>query len=112
MSRGEIWWAELPPPVGSGPGYRHPVLVVQDNDFNRSAIATVIVVVLTSNPDLAAAPGNVELPRRGTGLSRNSVVNVSQILTLDRSLLTKHIGQVPGAGLARVEAGLRLVLGL
>ena len=69
-------------------------------------------MAITSNPDLAAAPGNVELSRRGTGLSRNSVVNVSQILTLDRSLLTEHIGQMPGAALARVEEGLRLVLGL
>ena len=112
MSRGEIWWAALPAPVGSGPGFPRPVLVVQDNAFNRSQIATVIVAAITSQLALAEAPGNVELSQRGTGLSRKSVVNVSQILTLDRGLLTKHIGHVPSDALTRVEAGLRRVLGL
>ena len=112
VSRGEIWWAELPAPAGSGPGYRHPVLVVQDDAFNRSRIATVIVVIVTSNPALAGAPGNVALPRRGTGLPKSSVINVSQVVTLDRSLLTRHLGHVPSAILGRVEDGLRLVLGL
>ena len=112
MSRGEIWWAALPAPTGSGPGYRRPVLVIQDDAFNRSRIATVIVAVVTANPALAAAPGNVDLPRRGTGLRRKSVINVSQLVTLDRSLLTEHVGQVPNDVLDRVEAGLRLVLGL
>ena len=112
MSRGEIWWAALPAPSGSGPGYRRPVLVVQDDAFNRSRIATVIVAILTANPALAAAPGNVELPRRGTGLRRNSVVNVSQLVTLDRSLLTRHVGHAPDTVLDRVDAGLRLILGL
>ena len=112
VSRGEIWWAELPAPAGSGPGYRHPVLVVQDDAFNRSRIATVIVAIVTSNLVLARAPGNVELPRRGTGLRRKSVVNVSQLITLDKRLLTRHLGRVPAAVLGRVEDGLRLVLGL
>ena len=112
MSRGEIWWAALPAPAGSGPGYGRPVLVVQDDAFNRSRIATVIVVTITSNQALAAAPGNVELPRRGTGLNKKSVVNVSQAVTLDRNLLTDRVGRVPSAVLARVDTGLRQVLGL
>ena len=112
MSRGEIWWAELPAPAGSGPGYRRPVLVVQDDAFNRSRIATVIVAIVTSNLALADAPGNVALPRRGTGLRRKSVIDVSRVVTLDRRLLTSHLGRVPAAILRRVEDGLRLVLGL
>ena len=113
MSRGEIWWAALPAPTGSGPGYRHPVLVVQDDAFNLSRIDTVIVAIVTGNLALAAAPGNVELsPRRGTGLKKKSVVNVSQVVTLDRTLLIQHVGHAPRAVLDRVDEGLRLVLGL
>ena len=112
MRRGEIWWASLPEPRGSGPGGRRPVLVVQSNAFNRSRIATVVVATITGNLDLAAAPGNVELPRRGTGLPRKSVVNVSQVLTVDKRFLTTRAGRVPQTLLVRVEQGLRLVLGL
>ena len=112
MRRGEIWWASLPEPRGSGPGGRRPVLVIQSNAFNRSRIATVVVATITGNLDLAAAPGNVELPRRGTGLPRKSVVNVSQVLTVDKRFLTTRAGRVPQTLLARVEQGLRLVLGL
>lgn len=112
MKRGEIWWARLPDPVGSGPGYRRPVLVVQANAFNASRIATVIVAVVTSNLALGDAPGNVRVARNDTGLARASVVNVSQLLTLDRSILAERVGALPGAALDRVDAGLRLVLAL
>ena len=112
MKRGDIRWAELPAPQESEPGYRRPVLVIQSDDFNRSRIRTVVAIALTSNLKLAAAPGNVTLTRRGTGLTRRSVVNVSQIVTLDRGLLTKRAGRVSDAVLEEVEKGLRLVLGL
>lgn len=112
MRRGEVWWAALPPPAGSGPGYRRPVVIVQVDSFNRSRIRTVIVAAVTSNLALAQAPGNVLLAARGTGLQRSSVVNVSQVVTLDRSLLVAKAGAVPPAGLRAIDAGLRLVLAL
>jgi mRNA interferase MazF len=110
IQRGEIWWASLPEPVGSGPGFRRPVLVVQSDDFNRSRIATVIVLVVTSNVKLTQAPGNVLLPRQATGLPQESVANVSQIVTVDKGLLTERIGVLPARLLKQVEEGLRLVL--
>lgn len=110
MKRGEIWWASLPEPSGSGPGYRRPVLIVQSNPFNASRIATIIVAVITSNLRLAAAPGNVQISKNESRLARPSVVNVSQVLTLDRSLLTERIHQVPAATMSAVDKGLRLVL--
>ncbi len=88
IHRGEVWWADRPQPRGSEPGFRRPVLVVQANAFNRSRIQTVIVAAITSNVDLADAPGNLLLPARSSGLRRDSVVNVSQILTLDRDFTT------------------------
>jgi len=112
VKRGEIWWAELPEPAGSGPGFRRPVLVVQSDDFNRSRIRTILGVAITSNLKLAAAPGNVSLPRRGTGLPRKSVINVSQIVTLDKVFLTERTGHATDAVLRQVEDGLRLVLSL
>ena len=112
MQRGEIWWATLPEPVGSEPGYRRPVLIVQSDDFNRSRIATVIAVVITSNLRLAQAPGNVWLPCKVTGLPKDSVANVSQVVTIDKSFLTERVGRLPANLLAQVEAGLRLVLSL
>lgn len=112
MRRGDIWWADLPAPAGSEPGYRRPVLIVQADDFNRSRIGTVLAVAITSNLGLAAAPGNILLPRRGSGLTRRSVINVSQIVTLDRRFFTEHSGQVPGGIMSQVDDGLRLVLGL
>src|SRR5208282_6076994 len=95
IQRGEIWWADLPQPRRSEPGYRRPVLVVQADSFNASRIQTTIVAVITSNLELADAPGNVLLPARSAGLSRESVVNVSQLMTLDRSFLTEHAGTLP-----------------
>jgi mRNA interferase MazF len=112
MKRGEIWWASLPAPTGSGPGFRRPVLVLQSDPFNQSRIATVVVAAIASNLALAEAPGNVRLGRNDSGLSKASVVNVSQIVTLDRSVLTQRIRAVPGTTLRNVDEGLRLVLGL
>lgn len=112
MTRGEIWWANLPVPVQSEPGYRRPVLIIQSDDFNRSQIQTVVALAITSNLRLAEAPGNVSLARRGTGLRRTSVINVSQIVTLDKRYLSERAGRAPEATMSRVEEGLRLVLDL
>src|SRR3970040_350947 len=112
MRRGEIWWASLPEPSGSGPGYRRPYLIVSANAFNESRISTVVAAVITSNLRLADAPGNVRLPVRGTGLSKPSVVNVSQLITIDKSFLTERVGRVPSALLSDIDDGLRLVLSL
>ncbi|MEZ4770233.1 MAG: type II toxin-antitoxin system PemK/MazF family toxin [Caldilineales bacterium] len=112
MQRGSIWWASLPDAVGSMPGYRRPVLIVQSDSFNRSRINTVIVAVLTSNVKLATAPGNVLLPARATGLPKDSVANVSQVITIDKTLLTEHVGQLASQQMQQVDDGLRLVLSL
>ena len=112
IRRGEIWWADLPEPRRSEPGYRRPVLIIQADLFNLSRIQTVVVAVITSNMDLAAAPGNTALPARSSGLSRDSVVNVSQILTLDRSFLSEQAGALPPRLQGVVDQGLRLVLQL
>lgn len=110
MYRGEIWWANLPAPVGSEPGYRRPVLVVQDDVFTQSRISTVIVVIITSNTQLAEAPGNVFLSQEATGLSRDSVANVSQILTVDKTFLVERIGSLPDHLQEEVDEGLRTIL--
>lgn len=110
MRRGEIWWASLPEP--SGPGFRRPLLVISADSFNASRISTVIAVVITSNPRLADAPGNVRLPVRGTGLPKPSVANISQIVTVDKSFLTERVGKLAPRLLAEVEQGMRLVLSL
>ncbi len=112
IARGEIWWASLPDPVGSGPGFRRPVLVIQSDAFNQSRIATVIVLVVTSNVKLVQAPGNVLLSRKATGLPQDSVANVSQIVTIDKRLLTDQIGALPARLLRQIEDGLRLVMAL
>ena len=112
MERGEVWWASLPTPVGSAPGYRRPVLVVQSDEFNKSKINTVLVAAITSNVRLAEAPGNVRLPRTTAKLGKESVVNVSQVLTVDRALLTERVGRLPPSVMSQVDAGLRLVLSL
>lgn len=112
MRRGEIWWASLPAPQGSSPGYRRPVVVIQSNDFNETRIRTVVIAAITSNLALAAAPGNFAVSARGTGLSRKSVVNVSQLLTLTKSVLTKRIGRLDDASLRQLDDGLRSVLAL
>ena len=112
IERGQIWWADLGEPLGSEPGFRRPVLVMQSEPFNRSRLRTIVAVVLTSNLRLVAAPGNVLLPARMTGLGRDCVANVTQIVTLDREELTEEAGRLRGRLLTEVEKGLRLVLGL
>jgi mRNA interferase MazF len=112
VQRGEIWWADLPEPRGSEPGSRRPVLVIQADAFNRSRIQTVIVAVITGNLELANAPGNVMLPSRVSGLPRDSVVNVSQIYSLDRRFLTGCAGVLSARLRSSIEAGLRLALQL
>jgi len=112
IHHGDIWWASLPEPTGSEPGYRRPVLVVQSDDFNRSRIATVMAVVITSNLKLAQAPGNVLLPRKATGLSKDSVANVSQVITVDKSFLTERVSALPSYLVEQVQGGLRLALSL
>jgi mRNA interferase MazF len=110
--RCEVWWAALPEPAGSGPGYRRPVLVVSSDSFNRSRISTLVVAAITSDSRLADAPGNVLVPARSGGLAKASVVNVSQLLTLDKSYLSKRIGRLSPRQMALVDDGIRLVLGL
>lgn len=112
VQRGEIWWADLPQPRRSEPGYRRPVLVIQADTFNRSRIQTVIVAIITGNLELADAPGNVLLPARSSGLPRDSVANISQILTLDRSYLSEHAGTLSARLQRSIDASLRLVMEL
>ncbi|MGH9397021.1 MAG: type II toxin-antitoxin system PemK/MazF family toxin [Terriglobia bacterium] len=112
MRRGEIWWASLRTPAGSEPGYRRPVLVIQTNQFNQSLIRTVVALVMTSNLGLARAPGNVLCKKKDTGLPKDSVINVSQVVTLDKSFLTQRVKTLPFRLLQQVEEGLRLVIGI
>lgn len=112
MMRGEIWWADLGLPFGSEPGYRRPVVIIQDDSFNRSLIHTVIVSAISSNTALAEAPGNVFLEKSLSSLSRNGVINVSQISTLDKKRLLEKVAFLPRHTLAKLESGLKLVLGL
>jgi mRNA interferase MazF len=111
IAQGDVCWADLPEPTGSGPGFRRPVLVVQGSAFNRSRIATVVCVPLTSNLRWADAPGHVLLPARSTGLGRDSVANVSQLVTLDREALTERAGRLSAKQLSLVFVGVDLVLG-
>lgn len=111
ISQGEVWWADLPAPAGSGPGFRRPVVVVQGDALNRSLIATVVSVPLTSNLRWAGAPGNVLLSARTTGLPKDSVANVSQIVSLDKELLTERMGKIPRAKLELILAGLDVIVG-
>ncbi|MGH7720744.1 MAG: type II toxin-antitoxin system PemK/MazF family toxin [Gemmatimonadaceae bacterium] len=112
IARSEVWWADLGEPRGSAPGYRRPVLIVQADAFNRSRIQTVVAVALTSNLRLVAAPGNVLVPAAVAGLPKDSVANVSQIVTLDRDDLTERSGRLPARVMRAVDDGLRFVLGL
>ena len=112
VKRGEIWWANLPDPSGSMPGYRRPVLVIQADSFNQSRIQTILVAILTSNLRWADAPGNVLVTQSATGLSKDSVVNVSQLLTLDRDFLDEKVGDLTRKKMSQVESGLRMVLSL
>jgi mRNA interferase MazF len=112
IKRGDLWWAELPEPRCSEPGFRRPVLVVQSNAFSESRIRTVLVVIITSTMELAEAPGNVRLPKKSSGLKSDSVANISQVFTLDKTFLRAKIGTLPPALLRKVSEGLRLVFAL
>ncbi len=110
VAQGDVCWADLPDPTGSGPGFRRPVVVVQGNPLNRSRVATVVCVPLTSNLRWADAPGNMLLRARSTGLPKDSVANVSQIVTIDRTLLSRHVGRLSKRQLDLVFAGIDIVL--
>ena len=112
IERGSVWWTDLGEPRGSEPGYRRPLLVIQADAFNRSRIQTVLAAVLTTNLRLVEAPGNVLVPATASGLRRDSVANVSQLITVNRDDLQEQAGQVDAATMRRVDAGLRLVLAL
>ena len=111
ITQGDVWWADLGDPSGSEPGFRRPVVVVQCDAFNRSRIATVVCVPLTSNLRWADAPGNVLLQAATTGLPKDSVANVSQIVALDRDVLTGHVVRLPSGVLASILNGVDVVLG-
>jgi mRNA interferase MazF len=111
ISQGEVRWADLAEPVGSEPGFRRPVLVVQGDSLNRSALATVVCVSLTSNLKWVSAPGNVLLSASETGLPKDSVANVSQIVTVDKEMLTGRVGKIRKSKLELVLAGIDIVLG-
>jgi mRNA interferase MazF len=112
VERGQVWTADLGEPEGSEPGYSRPVLIVQTDAFNRSRLQTVIAVALSTNLRLLDAPGNVLIPAKASGLRKDSVANVSQVITVDREFLIELAGRVRGQFLKDVENGLRLVLGL
>ena len=112
LKRGDIWWANLPVPRGSQPGNRRPVVVVQSEAFNVSRIQTVIVAVITSNTRLAEAPGNLTLTPAQSGLPRESVINISQLLTLDKRYLSERVSTLPPEQLSGLNEGLRLVMSL
>jgi mRNA interferase MazF len=111
IAQGDVWWADLAVPGGSEPGFRRPVVVVQGDTFNRSFLRTVVTVPLTSNLRWAEAPGNVRLTARATGLSRDAVANVSQVVTVDKTALTDRVGKLSGRKLDLVLAGIDVVLG-
>ena len=112
IKQGEIWWAELPEPAGSGPGYRRPLVIMQSNAFNNSNISTVIAAVVTSNLNLAEAPGNLFLATQKSKLPRKSVINVSQLITVDKDFLTERVAQLPVSIMDKLDDGMRLVLKL
>lgn len=112
IERGEVWWADLGDPDGAEPGYRRPVMIVQSDAFNRSRLRTVIAVALMTNVRLVEAPGNVLVPAKAAGLPKDSVANVSQVITVDRDFLLERAGRIRGQLLKDIENGLRLILGL
>ena len=112
MQRGEIWWATLDEPRGSEPGYRRPVVVVSSNEFNESNIRTVLVAIITSNINLSKAPGNFLISKKESRLSKESLVNISQILTLDKSFLSEKSAQLSSKNILELDEGLKLILSL
>jgi len=112
MKRGEIWWAALPEPTGSEPGFRRPVVIIQADEFNQSKINTVVCASITSNLNLAEAPGNIHLAARSSGLRKLSVVNISQLITVDKRFLLKKVKTLDHQSMSQVDESLRLVLKL
>ena len=111
IAQGEVWWADLADPVGSAPGYRRPIVVIQSDPLNRSQLATVVCVALTSNLRWSIAPGNVLLSARQTGLDRDSVANVSQLVTIDKRQLTERVGKIPKRQMEAIFSGIDLIMG-
>lgn len=112
IERGEIWWADLPEPIGSNPGFSRPVLIIQSDKFNRSRINTVIIAIISTNLKLINSEGNVLLTKRQCNLPKDSVVNISQLFTIDQSFLRDFVGTLPTKKLKQIDKGLRLVLSL
>jgi mRNA interferase MazF len=112
VKRGEIWWASMGEPRGSEPGYNRPVIIVSSNEFNQSLIQTIIVVVVTSNLRLVDAPGNFKITKKQSNLNKDSVVNVSQLITLDKTYLTEQVGKLNSKQISFLNEGVRLVLGV
>ncbi|MCW7462528.1 type II toxin-antitoxin system PemK/MazF family toxin [Leptospira limi] len=112
MNRGEIWWVDLGIPFGSEPGFKRPVFIIQNDSFNESNINSIIVVPLTTNMHLAKAPGNVMLTRKETNLSKDSVVNISQIVSLDRERFISRASELKSKSINKIEEGIKLVLSL
>lgn len=112
MKRGEIWWASMGEPRGSEPGYHRPVIIISSNDFNQSLIQTVIVAVVTSNLHLVDAPGNFKITKKHSSLNKDSVVNVSQLITLDKTFLTEKVGKLNSKNINFLNEGIKLVLGV
>ncbi len=112
INRGEIWWADLPEPIGSAPGFRRPVLIIQSDNFNKTNLKTSIVAIITTNLDLAEMRGNVLLKKAQSDLPKDSVVNITQLFTIDKRLLVEYIGTIPERKMEQLEKGLRLVLSL
>ena len=112
MIRGEIWWADLGIPIGSGPGFKRPVVIIQDDMFNRSKIQTVIVASITTNINLSEAPGNVFIEKEESGLSKHGVVNISQISSIDKRRLIEKVKLLSPAYISEIDFGLKLILNI
>jgi mRNA interferase MazF len=111
IAQGEVWWADLADPIGSAPGYRRPIVVIQSDPLNRSQLKTVVCVVLTSNLRWSIAPGNVLLSAKLTGLDRDSVANVAQLVTIDKRQLTERVGTIPKRQIEAIFSGIDLIMG-
>ncbi len=112
IKRGEIWWAEIPEPVGSEPGYKRPLVIIQSNEFNNSNINTIIAAVITTNIHLAAAPGNILLSAKKSKLPKKSVVNISQLITINKSFFTEKVHTLSNKVMEQIDNGIKLVLKL
>ena len=111
IAQGEVWWADLAEPIGSAPGYRRPVIILQSDPLNRSQISTVVCVVLSSNLRWSIAPGNVLLTAKQAGLDRDSVANVSQLVTIDKRQLIDRAGKLPRKQMESIFSGVDLIMG-